>query len=54
MDPFAAAEQQIAAQNLRQKLDEVNVAAQRHLAPIQDHVNFTLQVLSALYSLSIN
>ncbi|XP_057453808.1 uncharacterized protein LOC130745524 [Lotus japonicus] len=43
MDHFAAAEEQIASQKLRQKLDEVNVAAQANLAPIQDHVNYTLQ-----------
>ncbi|XP_061373044.1 uncharacterized protein LOC133315427 [Gastrolobium bilobum] len=43
MDHFAAAEEQIASQRLRQKLDEVNVAAQTNLAPVQDHVNFTLQ-----------
>lgn len=44
MDHLAAAEEQIASQRLQQKLQEVNVAAQAHLAPIQDHVNFTLQV----------
>ncbi|KAJ7980638.1 hypothetical protein O6P43_000024 [Quillaja saponaria] len=43
MDHLAAAEEQIASQKLKQKLNEVNVAAQTHLAPIQDHVNFTLQ-----------
>ncbi|KAK7259827.1 hypothetical protein RIF29_25442 [Crotalaria pallida] len=43
MDHFAVTEEQIATQRLRQKLDEVNEAAQTHLAPIQDHVNFTLQ-----------
>ncbi|KAJ7947446.1 hypothetical protein O6P43_028063 [Quillaja saponaria] len=43
MDHLAAAEEQIASQKLKQKLNEVNVAAQIHLAPIQDHVNFTLQ-----------
>ncbi|KAK7259816.1 hypothetical protein RIF29_25431 [Crotalaria pallida] len=43
MDHFAVTEEQIASQRLRQKLDEVNEAAQTHLAPIQDHVNFTLQ-----------
>ena len=46
MDHFATSEEQIAQQRLRQKLDEVNVAAQANLAPVQDHVNFTLQVLS--------
>ncbi|XP_015956525.2 uncharacterized protein LOC107480827 isoform X1 [Arachis duranensis] len=43
MDHFAGAEEHLAQQRLRQKLDEVNVAAQNNLAPIQDHVNFTLQ-----------
>ncbi|KAF7824900.1 protein FAM136A-like [Senna tora] len=43
MDHLAAAEEQIASQRLKQKLNEVNVAAQTHLAPVQDHVNFTLQ-----------
>ncbi|KAL2335865.1 hypothetical protein Fmac_010311 [Flemingia macrophylla] len=43
MDHFAAAEEQLASQRLRQKLEEVNVAAQTNLAPVQDHVNFTLQ-----------
>ncbi|XLR07133.1 hypothetical protein HN51_062159 [Arachis hypogaea] len=43
MDHFAGAEEHLAQQRLRQKLDEVNVAAQNDLAPIQDHVNFTLQ-----------
>ena len=43
MDHFAGAEEHLAQQRLRQKLDEVNVAAQNYLAPIQDHVNFTLQ-----------
>ncbi|TKY49867.1 FAM136A protein [Spatholobus suberectus] len=43
MDHLAAAEEQIASQRLRQKLEEVNVAAQTNLAPVQDHVNFTLQ-----------
>ncbi|XP_027333146.1 protein FAM136A-like [Abrus precatorius] len=43
MDHNATAEEQFASQRLRQKLDEVNLAAQTNLAPIQDHVNFTLQ-----------
>ncbi|XP_004499670.1 uncharacterized protein [Cicer arietinum] len=43
MDHFAAAEEQLASQRLRQKLDQVNVAAQTNLAPVQDHVNYTLQ-----------
>ncbi|XP_014500526.1 protein FAM136A [Vigna radiata var. radiata] len=43
MDPFAAHEEQLASQRMRQKLEEVNVAAQTNLAPVQDYVNFTLQ-----------
>ncbi|XP_050875284.1 uncharacterized protein LOC127078913 [Lathyrus oleraceus] len=43
MDHFAAAEEQLASQRLRKKLEEVNVAAQTQLAPVQDHVNYTLQ-----------
>ena len=41
---LAAAEEQIVSERIRQKLHEVNLAAQHNLAPIQDHVNFTLQV----------
>lgn len=44
MDHIAAAEEQIVSERLRRKLDEVNVAAQSQLSPIQDHINFTLQV----------
>ncbi|RDX95007.1 Protein FAM136A, partial [Mucuna pruriens] len=43
MDRFGEAEEQIASRTVRQKLEEVNVAAQTILAPVQDHVNFTLQ-----------
>ncbi|KAJ4891419.1 hypothetical protein Rs2_31167 [Raphanus sativus] len=43
MDHIAAAEEQIASERLRRKLEEVNVAAQSQLSPIQDHINFTLQ-----------
>ncbi|KAJ1417007.1 hypothetical protein SESBI_16951 [Sesbania bispinosa] len=46
MDHFVAAEEQLASERLRQNLEEVNVAARTNLAPIHDHVNFTLQVLS--------
>jgi hypothetical protein len=48
MDHLAAAEAQLGQQRIRQKLEEVNVAAQTNLAPVQDHVNYTLQVLSGL------
>ncbi|GLT91569.1 hypothetical protein SLE2022_094510 [Rubroshorea leprosula] len=43
MDHLAAAEQQIVSERMRKKLDEVNLAAQSQLAPVQDHINFTLQ-----------
>ncbi|XP_009144052.1 protein FAM136A [Brassica rapa] len=43
MDHIAAAEEQIVSERLRRKLEEVNVAAQSQLSPIQDHINFTLQ-----------
>ncbi|KAL3621639.1 hypothetical protein CASFOL_036551 [Castilleja foliolosa] len=39
----AAAEERLVNERLRQKLNEVNAAAQSHLAGIQDHINFTLQ-----------
>lgn len=44
MDHIAAAEEQIVSERLRRKLEEVNEAAQAQLSPIQDHINFTLQV----------
>ncbi|KAK7334489.1 hypothetical protein VNO80_26246 [Phaseolus coccineus] len=43
MDHYEANEEQLASQRMRQKLEEVNVAAQTNLAPVQDYVNFTLQ-----------
>uniref|UniRef100_A0A1J3G3M0 Protein FAM136A n=1 Tax=Noccaea caerulescens TaxID=107243 RepID=A0A1J3G3M0_NOCCA len=43
MDHIAAAEEQIVSERLRRKLEEVNVAAQAQLSPVQDHINFTLQ-----------
>lgn len=46
MDAIAAAEERIVSERLRQKLNEVNTAAQTQLAGIQDHVAFTLQVLT--------
>lgn len=48
MDAIAAAEERIVSERLRQKLNEVNVAAQTQLAGIQDHIAFTLQVLQFL------
>ncbi|XP_010912767.1 uncharacterized protein [Elaeis guineensis] len=43
MDHIAAVEERIVSDRLRRKLEEVNVAAQNQLSPIQDHVNFILQ-----------
>ncbi|XP_068662134.1 uncharacterized protein [Aristolochia californica] len=43
MDHIAAAEERIVADRMKRKLEEVNTAAQKQLAGIQDHVNFTLQ-----------
>ncbi|KAM7489549.1 hypothetical protein LguiB_027033 [Lonicera macranthoides] len=43
MDHIAAAEERIVTERMKQKLNQVNTAAQSHLAPLQDHVNFTLQ-----------
>ncbi|KAL2459881.1 Eukaryotic protein of unknown function [Forsythia ovata] len=43
MDHIAAAEERIVNERLRQKLNEVNSAAQSELSGVQDHVNFTLQ-----------
>jgi hypothetical protein len=57
MDHIAAAEEQIVSERLRRKLEEVNVAAQTQLSPIQDHINFTLQVYTKICTfreLSIN
>jgi hypothetical protein len=54
MDHIAAAEERIVSERVQQKLHQVNLAAKEHLSPIQDHVNFTLQVsLSLSLSLSI-
>lgn len=51
MDHIAAAEERIVSERVQQKLHQVNLAAKEHLSPIQDHVNFTLQVLSLSLSL---
>lgn len=48
MDHIAAAEEQIVSERIRRKLEEVNAAAQSQLSPIQDHINFTLQVYAVL------
>ncbi|KAL8260067.1 hypothetical protein R6Q59_028020 [Mikania micrantha] len=43
MNNIDAAEERIVTERLRQKLNEVNSAAQSQLSVVQDHVNFTLQ-----------
>ncbi|XP_043706497.1 protein FAM136A [Telopea speciosissima] len=43
MDHIAADEERLVSERLRRKLNEVNVAAQKQLSGVQDHVNFTLQ-----------
>ncbi|KAM5554130.1 protein FAM136A [Rosa sericea] len=43
MDHMAAMEEQLVSERVKQKLQDVNAAAQKHLSPVQDHVNFTLQ-----------
>lgn len=44
MDHLAAMEERLVSDRLRRKLEDVNAAAQKQLSPVQDHVNFTLQV----------
>ena len=53
MDYAAGAEERMVSERVQQKLHQVNVAAKEHLSPIQDHVNFTLQVLLSSLSLSL-
>ncbi|CAL4994778.1 unnamed protein product [Urochloa decumbens] len=43
MDPSSAMEERVVTERIRRKLEEVNAAAQHHLAGVQDHVNFTMQ-----------
>ncbi|CAN6374767.1 unnamed protein product [Urochloa humidicola] len=43
MDPSGAMEERVVTERIRRKLEEVNTAAQQHLAGVQDHVNFTMQ-----------
>ena len=45
MDYAAGAEERMVSERVQQRLHQVNIAAKEHLSPIQDHVNFTLQVL---------
>lgn len=52
MNHVAAMEEQIVSERMRRKLEEVNAAAQAHLSPVQDHINFTLQVCSLSHFLS--
>jgi hypothetical protein len=44
-DHIAAMEAQMVSERMSRKLSEVNSAAQAQLSPVQDHINFTLQVL---------
>jgi hypothetical protein len=37
-------EEQVVTERIRRKLEEVNATVQQHLAGVQDHVNFTMQV----------
>lgn len=48
MDHIAAAEEQFVSERIRRKLEEVNASAQSQLSPIQDHINFTLQVFTVI------
>ncbi|KHN07987.1 hypothetical protein glysoja_050281 [Glycine soja] len=43
MDHFAAHEEQLASQRMRQKLEEVNVAAQTNFVPVQSHLHYIVQ-----------
>ena len=47
MDHFAAHEEQLASQRMRQKLEEVNVAAQTNFVPVQSHLHYIVQVFSS-------
>lgn len=46
MNHIANAEEQIVTERLKRKLNEVNSSAQSQLSGVQDHINFTLQVLN--------
>ncbi|BAF27997.1 uncharacterized protein [Oryza sativa Japonica Group] len=43
MDQAGSMEERVITERIRRKLEEVNAAAQKHLAGVQDHVNFTMQ-----------
>ncbi|KAL5204423.1 hypothetical protein ABZP36_009294 [Zizania latifolia] len=43
MDHVGSVEETVVTERIRRKLEEVNAAAQKHLAGVQDHVNFTMQ-----------
>ncbi|GAV76399.1 DUF842 domain-containing protein [Cephalotus follicularis] len=43
MDHIAALEEQMVSDRMKRKLNDVNLAAQSQLSPVQDHINFTLQ-----------
>ena len=48
MDHVSSMEERIVTERIRKKLEEVNAAAQKQLEGVQDHVNFTLQVMPSL------
>ena len=54
MDYSTRAKERMVLERVQQKLHQVNVAIKEHLSPIQDHVNFTLQVLLLSLSLSLS
>ena len=45
MDRAAAGDERVVSERMRRMLEDVNVRAREQLAPIQDHVEFTLQVI---------
>ncbi|KAK8937606.1 hypothetical protein KSP40_PGU006452 [Platanthera guangdongensis] len=49
MNHIAAIEEQMVTDKIRRKLEEVKVASQNQLQPIQDYVNFNLQALFLLF-----
>ncbi|KAF0895317.1 hypothetical protein E2562_008622 [Oryza meyeriana var. granulata] len=48
MDHVGSMEERVVTERIRRKLEEVNAAAQKHLAGVQDHVNFTMQARASL------
>lgn len=54
MDQAGSMEERVITERIRRKLEEVNAAAQKHLAGVQDHVNFTMQVRAPLNLSSVS